>query len=171
MTLRLKQGLGMAVGVFLLGGALVWKYAMPVEQSKASHSPEEVARQFIEELTQFKVAQKRDNRDTFFFIGNTGLISQKSASDPYAAYLYDSLVLKIYLPQLRARLSTQNGGNATVRVEPDKAAPPRELVLIQEEGEWRVDMMATYANWNQITEAQARKQVEKRGALTLHDSP
>ena len=173
MTSRFKRrlGIGVGAGVFLLGGALLWNRGASPSPGEGSDSPEEVSKKFIEELTRFEVATKRHGRGTYFFIGDTGLLSQKSANDPYAAYLYESLAQQIYLPQFRARLSEQNGGSATVRVEPDKAAPPRELVLVREEGDWRVDMMATYANWNQMTEAQARKQVVKRGALTLNDSP
>ncbi|RYZ79887.1 MAG: hypothetical protein EOP06_26355 [Proteobacteria bacterium] len=155
----------------LLGSAQVWNSGALRVQNKASNSAEEVSKQFIAQLTGYGVAEKRYHTDTYFFIGKQRLISNKSVSDPYAEFLFESLSLQIYLPQFRARLSTSNGNSARVRVEPDKAAPPREVVLIREKGAWKVDLMATYANWNQLTEAQARQQVIRRGALSLPQGP
>ncbi len=173
MTIGLKQRLGIGLGVALLSSALVWNSGVLRAQDKASDSAsaEEVSKEFIAEMTGLGVTAKQDDHETYFFIGKKGLISSKSASDPYGGFLYQSLALQIYLPQFRAHLSTSDGQSARVRVEPDKAAPPREVILVREKGAWKVDLMATYANWNQLTEAQARQQVIRRGALSLPQGP
>ena len=40
-------------------------------------------------------------------------------------------------------------------VERDEKSYPHDVVLLREEGIWKVDVLATYAAWNKINEEQA----------------
>jgi len=90
------------------------------------------------------------------------LVSAKSAGqleEQGVLSLLEVMQEQASTPSWTAQTSPGNDDkNATVRVTPDLSKP---VVCVREGPLWRVDLTATYAQWNQITDTQVLKVIQE----------
>ncbi len=67
--------------------------------------------------------------------------------------LFAVMAQQVHAPHFAARVKGQEGDKIVVEVTPDAAPQAREVVVIAEEGGYRVDVLATYGKWNHLSGA------------------
>lgn len=157
--------MGLGVGLTLLAAAFAWNVGTLQAQNKAKvqngiqFSPEEVSEQFITLLS--TLSNRRYHTDIYFHFDKSGPVSQKSLKELNSSigYLLLNMANQLEKPHFTSYLSQSDQKSARVKVERDEAAHPHEVVLLKEEGAWKVDLVATYAAWNKLSIADAKKRI------------
>ena len=67
--------------------------------------------------------------------------------------LLSLLVAQSKAPQFSARVSGREGDKTLVEVSPGASQKGREVVVVAEDGGYRVDLLATYGKWNNLSGA------------------
>ncbi len=89
-------------------------------------------------------------------VAQDGLISrvqakQFAASGEQLNRLFALLDQEFNEPRFEAKAGAADGGQILVQVTPRAAGTGREVVVIPEDGGYRVDLKATYARWNNLS--------------------
>lgn len=92
------------------------------------------------------------NRQGYYDTGRRGIISQKS-EDALGSQSQDiilALAAQWKQPAQIVKVQSEDGKRATVLVEDDPTPPVRSFVVIEENGGWGIDLVETYAKWNNL---------------------
>jgi hypothetical protein len=143
-----------------LGSGAVLRAQNPVAPTS---SPEAISKKFVAELTGVGIAQRRYHSDIYLIFERSGTVSQKSLKElkEVTAPLMFHLAQQIEVPHFKAQLFKTDGKNARVKVERDDASYTHDILLVQEKDGWKVDLVATYAAWNKISESEAKKRIRE----------
>ncbi len=174
MTLTLKKQLTALCVASLLGGALVWN----VGASRAQNGDQEITRR---KLTRDEAAKRfvslieiMSRQDNTSFIGLAkDIISDET--DKELNYQTPSLIEEMasQWKQFKQTVTVQSEGDKTavVIVENDLTPPLRPIVLIEENGGWGVDLVETYAKWNNLEGVAKAEAIYKLTGVVLDGMP
>ena len=146
-------------GALLIGGAYL--HAQD-DYGPAAKTPEDAATNFyrlLSVLGQNGYGRSLDEQTSRNLIGSiersqfNALQSAGRAGEKATQLIAD----QAFAPQLEAQVQSSSEGKTIVSVAPSTQLKAREVVVIQEDGGYRVDMVATYGRWNNLSGIAADK--------------
>ncbi len=156
---RLVWWFGGALALLIMVGAATRLRA----QEGGSETPEKAARQFYQGLL-------GDSRQSSYTVYATGIvmssgpnlvISRKSRREMGngADRLLAQMAREATQPGFDVQTTESGTGTATVQISPASAPQSRPIVCVQEDGVWRVDLVETYAKWNDLKEGEKQQRI------------
>ena len=198
MTTWLQKRLAIWMGGAILGGALLWNggalraqdyFDESQEEPRPKLTRDEAAKNFVALMrgdlpfsrtpNWTTVVSSKDGNITSFSRSPkfASGISQKSLRDlgkdagDRPEMLFQEMMLQWRRPNQTVRVQSEGDKTATVIVEEDPTQPTRPLVLIEEDGGWGVDLIETYAGWNNLRGAAKAEAIYKLTGVVLEDLP
>lgn len=172
MSIWLKQRLAVWMGVSLLCGALLWnggalwaqddaKWAFSIESARPKLTRDEAAKKFV--------AFMNDKDHSYGLLG--ACVSRKSRVQlgNGALRLVDAMTEQWRSAQKSVRVQSQTKESAVVVVKQSPTDLP--LILIKENGGWGVDLIETYAKWNNLQGVAKAKAIYKISGAVLAELP
>lgn len=163
MRMRCKMVIGIASAVLvaaMLGGA---KLRAQSTASNGFDTPESAASSFVEMLELLKkapspLAGHREPLAQYISLKDIRLLGQHGATQLSGELFKSSLT-----PRVRATIQERSGNSAVVSVVPETQDETyKPVVCIEENGRWRIDLIATYARWNDMDEKAVLSQLMPR---------
>lgn len=113
-------------------------------------------------------------RDASFSEANPeGVISLKSRRElgEKRAALFQEMGLQLLRESQTVSVQSEGDKTATVVVESNATPPARPLVLVEEDGGWGVDLVETYAKWNNLQGVAKAEAIYKLTGAVLDELP
>lgn len=185
MITRFRKRLEFGLGLVLLGGVLLWQVGSlraqdgqsevePFEDymfNSATPPPEpSPPPQLTREEAALKFAEAmNDNMAAYNFLHAS--VSRKSRSElgEDTGHFVSLMSEQWKTPQYKIKVRSKNDKNTVMIVGETRVSLP--VLLVKENGGWRVDLVETYAKWNNLKGVAKAKAVYKLTGAILSDLP
>lgn len=159
MTL-LKKQLTLLCSAAFLGGALLWtanglhaqdkngvRSLLGIKTPRQKMTRDDAARNFVALLE--GLHQKFDTENDEPDATMMSSFSRKSETESLSVLLL-KMAKQWNAPDRTVKVVSEGEGTATITLETNPQPAPKPLILIQEGDSWGVDVMETYAKWNNL---------------------
>lgn len=159
MTNWLKPRLLALFGAATLIGGATFLHAQNNVPAPAK-TPEEAALNFyrvLDAARQSPASPRRDEAPTPPLAGSIERAQFGALSRQDSARFYSVLAAQAASQPFEARVQSASGGETIVLVSPATSPRKRDVVVVAQDGGFRVDAVATYARWNNLSGLDADK--------------
>ena len=187
MTSISKQQLSILCAATVVGGALLWNGGALRAQDFDEHPTSSLGENPRKKLTRDEAAKSFSvsmnalaHREAYTYQDSNleNSVSLKSQREigresgvRRSVGLFVAMILQWKQPNQTIRLQSEGNKTATVVVEEDPTPPARPLVLIEENGGWGVDLVETYAKWNNLQGTAKAEAIYKLTGVILEGLP
>lgn len=174
MTIWLQQRLTVMLGASLLGGALLWNggalraqdgadavRASGIKTPRVKLTRDEAAKNFVALLQFFGEEIFRPSAEE---PSAEMMSSFARKSEDESLGLLHKMAQQWKQPAQNIKVQSETSENAVVTVETSPIPASRELILIREGDSWGVDLLETYARWNNLKGAAKTETIARLSA-------
>lgn len=161
MTSWLKWRLAALLGAATLGSGATYLHAQS-EPMIVAKTPGEASERFVRFITSFNdVANVRYHTDVYFPFPRVyfSVDSERLLKGSRGFNLLLNMAALYKQPGFDTTEIQNDNGRDIIEVKPSATPAPHQLVCVQENGGWRVDLRATYGKWTGFEGAALDKQI------------